>query len=473
MNVTDVTMLGFVKAAEAFAAKHHNDGTDLGDLKNMNIDKMKNELSEKLNLLSMSDEYKNALLSVGEKAFDEYAKEHFSNKKNVLDELGEIFNVDLGEDEKEEEILEESEREILEELKPEEVEVVQNDFGIKDDDDVLLTIKSAAAKTDDELSKAFNDVVEHETNEVEEDIVDEPTIEEDVVEEDASQEIYNPDKEETTLDLDSINNTQRDDYVPLSMELRKIKTDSEMSIPIEELRAELDDEIHKDEIEEVVEEEKEETEQLEVPNEFMSTRVLVNPALDVVLELEKQEDGSFYEIDAPSEANNNDNQINGILVNPGIEAKQENNRTLSSILSSLEDLKDRQQNKALIEEEYRENAEVYAQIKEAYPYLSDDFIKNVYSQKGEIEKEYTDKGEYILLHRLIFSDIDELHEFVEVMMSHGYETNVDEKQMIVDTFCSIVNEEGIILASIFGVANQAKVLNGVYDGYCVINKETI
>ena len=54
------------------------------------------------------------------------------------------------------------------------------------------------------------------------------------------------------------------------------------------------------------------------------------------------------------------------------------------------------------------------------------------------------------------------------MMSHEYFVNVDEKQMIVDTFKEHVNSDGKILTDIFEIANQAKLLTGEYDGYRII-----
>ena len=491
MEVNDVTMLGFVKAAEEFVAEHQNDGTDLGDLEKMNISGMKEDLSRKLNLLNVSDDYKLALIEVGKKAFNEYAKEHFSSKRNVLNELGQIFDID------------EPKNEII------------NDFGIKDDDDVLVQIKAAQAKTDDELTRTFNEIVNNEnkkeevSEDVKEEIKQEPIVEtkpeakiepkqepkvelkeetkeevklEQVVETKSeakievkqepvkeepkkTNEVYLPEKEETTSDHS--NDSKTSNSIPLSMELRKIKRKSEMDMSHDSFKKTNEEKIHL--VTDVPSAESQVVESPKDLNDYMSMRVLTNPALDVVLELEQTEDGSFREI-ALNEIKQVDDHYQTIT-NPGID-DDPNTKTLSSIMAGLEDLKQKQENKAIIEEEYKENEEMYENIKDAYPYLDTGFIKGVIAQKADIEKSYEENEEYILLHRVTFADIDELHEFVEVMISSYYQVNVDEKKMIVDTFSIVHNEPGIILANILGVANQSQLLNGNYDGYRVLNKET-
>ena len=70
-----------------------------------------------------------------------------------------------------------------------------------------------------------------------------------------------------------------------------------------------------------------------------------------------------------------------------------------------------------------------------------------------------------------FKDIGGLREFVDVMINHGYLVNVDEKQMIVDTFKEHVNSDGKILTDIFEIANQGKLLTGDYEGYRIIEDE--
>ena len=120
------------------------------------------------------------------------------------------------------------------------------------------------------------------------------------------------------------------------------------------------------------------------------------------------------------------------------------------------------------QEEEEERNKVYNAVKEIYPYLDNTFIKSVYDMKGSIAYEYPENKNIIILHRLKFNDLENLRSFVEVMMSHDYLVNVDEKKKIVDVFRSYINTDGLVLANIFEVASQAKLLEGEYEGYRVI-----
>ena len=114
------------------------------------------------------------------------------------------------------------------------------------------------------------------------------------------------------------------------------------------------------------------------------------------------------------------------------------------------------------------NKKIYDSIVALYPYLSNGFIKGVYKLKESFASDYKEGQKIIILHRLVFADLEGLRQFVDVMMSHEYFVNVDEKQMIVDTFKEHVNSDGKILTDIFEIANQAKLLTGEYDGYRII-----
>ncbi len=114
------------------------------------------------------------------------------------------------------------------------------------------------------------------------------------------------------------------------------------------------------------------------------------------------------------------------------------------------------------------NKKIYDSIVALYPNLSNGFIKGVYELKESFASDYEEGQKIIILHRLVFTDLEGLRQFVDVMMSHEYFVNVDEKQMIVDTFKEHVNSDGKILTDIFEIANQAKLLTGEYDGYRII-----
>lgn len=124
--------------------------------------------------------------------------------------------------------------------------------------------------------------------------------------------------------------------------------------------------------------------------------------------------------------------------------------------------------KALKEDEVQdEKKDVYAMINELYPYLSLNFVRAVYDLKEEIAAEYPLDEKLVLLHRISFENIEDLRQFTEIVLDHDYRVNVDENKMIVDVFKWFKNEDGKILTNIFEIANQARLLNGSYEGYHV------
>ena len=172
------------------------------------------------------------------------------------------------------------------------------------------------------------------------------------------------------------------------------------------------------------------------------------------------------------------------IANPGAEEEKENIEEASEdiVIEEPKDkdavselLNDYDQNVAAdIEDKLNKQEElkkeIYNSIKSIYPYLSNGFIKGVYDLKDSLSNEYKDGEEIIILHRLVFKDVVGLRKFVDIIMSHDYLVNVDEKQMIVDTFKEHINSDGKILTDIFEVANQAKLLTGEYEGYRIIEK---
>lgn len=152
------------------------------------------------------------------------------------------------------------------------------------------------------------------------------------------------------------------------------------------------------------------------------------------------------------------------------EIKQPSNDTYVSSL--IEDLKRQmiEEEKIKIQED-EARQEVYGEIHKTYPYLSSAFIKSVYDLKNGINDEYAEGMNVILLSRIIFENVEELRQFAEVVMNHGYQINVDEKQLIVDCLKQFTNTKGKIIALIFDIANQAAALNGIYEGYRVVVAE--
>lgn len=120
-----------------------------------------------------------------------------------------------------------------------------------------------------------------------------------------------------------------------------------------------------------------------------------------------------------------------------------------------------------LEEEVVETPDLYTQINQLYPYLSRGFVRAVYDLKEAIARDYPIDRGIIILHRISFDDLDSLRQFAEIVLSHDYRVNVDERQMIVDILKECKNTDGKILTNIFEIANQASLLDGVYEGYRV------
>ena len=118
--------------------------------------------------------------------------------------------------------------------------------------------------------------------------------------------------------------------------------------------------------------------------------------------------------------------------------------------------------------QYDRSQSVFDSLRAMFPYLKEAFIRTVYDLKDNIANEYPFNKRMILLHRLVFKDVEKLRSFVEIMLDHAYQVNVDEKQMIVDVFKEMVNSDGLILSNIFEIANQAAFLDGEFEGYRVI-----
>lgn len=527
MEAKDVALLGFVSAAQKYVEKHIDDSKNLGDLENVDINRLKDELSKQLKFLVMPEDQKIELLLDGQKAFDEYAAENLEPKNNVIEELGQIFNVNFDDvdvkpitksDDIEDEPVSQSDDidELLEAYDIDESETPeviiekvksneQDEFGLTEDDDILLTIANAAAKSDEELAKEFNktEVIKPKNldSAFAEVINNEDKEKEEIVEEENAEPEYNKqvnleqehaDKERVALSklLKGIGKTETENtgYFEYT-ESRETPKQKESVKPVQntkpqgtlssELRSVSENTYYQQQElsnKQSVEETKPQT---------PSMNILVNPGLEVVLEQEGKP--TFYNVSREEErATTSEKTIDEKPVE----------HTLSEALSGLGRLQRKQEENyvekeepeqeiqipikpQIIKEEEPETKQktsgvedkVYSNIMLAYPYLTKDFIVSAYDQKDEISTSYVKGDDYIILHRLTFTNVEELREFVEIMMAHNYLVNVDEKKMIVDTIREFTNREGTILTNIFSIANQAKILNGEYEGYCVINKK--
>ncbi|MEE3409373.1 MAG: hypothetical protein VZQ95_08280, partial [Erysipelotrichaceae bacterium] len=101
------------------------------------------------------------------------------------------------------------------------------------------------------------------------------------------------------------------------------------------------------------------------------------------------------------------------------------------------------------------------------------FIRSVYDLKETIAREYPLNEKIIILHRTSFNNVENLRQYVEITLKHGYMINADEKKMIVDAFRQHINTDGKIITSIFEVANQSALLSGEYEGYRVLFEDDL
>ena len=150
-------------------------------------------------------------------------------------------------------------------------------------------------------------------------------------------------------------------------------------------------------------------------------------------------------------------------------SKQETQTYVSSLIDDL-------RSQLVKEKEYRKNEEsknneVFNRISKLYPYLPEGFIRSVYELKDELSNEYPIGDKLIVLHRVLFKDVEDLRKFVEIGLNHEYTINADENKLIVDIFKEFVNSDGRILTNIYEIANQGYLLNGTYEGYNVITQE--
>ena len=154
-----------------------------------------------------------------------------------------------------------------------------------------------------------------------------------------------------------------------------------------------------------------------------------------------------------------------------VSESKKNDAYISSLIDDLKSKLDEEEiEKRKQEEQFKE---IYDKIHKAYSYLSGGFIRNVYELKKSIAEEYPLGEQIVILHRTSFKNVENLRQYVEITLNHGYAINADEKQMIVDAFKQHINTDGKIITSIFEVANQSALLSGEYEGYRVLFEDDL
>lgn len=145
-----------------------------------------------------------------------------------------------------------------------------------------------------------------------------------------------------------------------------------------------------------------------------------------------------------------------------------NDEYLQNLVNELRNQLEEEKNK---QNRSAERLSVFEKISNMYPYLTGGFIRAVYSLKEGIAKENPLGKRIVILHRVYFKDVESLRQFVEIVSNHDYTVNVDESKLVVDVFKEHINADGKILTNIFEIANQARVLDGDYDGYRIVKRD--
>lgn len=506
MKPKNIMLLGFVNKAVEYLDKHMDEEPNarLAELKNIDLASIRDELSDNLDAsLGTMQSTMSTLLKAGNEAFDEFI-EDTHGKDAVADQFNRMFDVDFDDNRKnsQEELarllsfynLENDfddsyelenpiEEDIFEPIEDDEFlnEIRKN--ATNDDTDDIMPIEHNDSD-DEEIDSIFTEIVENEncpvelkettsvemnetkpveiqeTPVVEEEkketyiIIENPAIdniaEEPVEEQQPNEEIVKPYQPIENPGVDTFDETEIDDIVVEENKEQEnfVEEVIQNNIPIE--NPGVDQQVFEQETAEDIKQE-------EVVEEQVSVQ-------EPVKEVELEE--TIHEQEVEEEVEAEETIIDDVSVEEEKEAETKN-----YVESLIDELKEE-----LVKEEQKEaidnkNKEIYEHIAKLYPYLPDGFVKSVYELKESISAEYPLNAEMIILHRVAFKDVGDLRKFAEIVLNHDYAINADEKKMFVDVFRKFTNTDGKILSNIYEIANQAYLLNGVYEGYNVINQE--
>ncbi len=415
-------------------------------------------------------------------------------------------DVDKHEDIEEDQIEDKDDLEESEEL-DDSFDVLKNVFENKDEQISFTASQDTAIQEDDASNKVDSSQETEETVEKENAAINDIFADEDELEDeqtdtsdfiDVSSEEIN---DEVLADEPSEDSVSLFDDVPLSKKLTsftdKYEPSTNANYKDEDLSFDKDDEAEAEEKEDSISSFLKELKENKEEDLSEETSGIIADLIDdktINKETETENEPIIIENDYV-EAYNNRTLEEMYIPNPGLNALESEEENVSNLDESsnietneengsneddyLNDLFDEFTNNDYevdeIDDKQRQEEErkkeIFDSIVRLYPYLSNGFIKGVYDLKQSFVNDYKDGEKIIILHRLHFEDINGLRQFVDVMIEHGYLVNVDEKQMIVDTFKEHINSDGKILTDIFEIANQGKLLTGDYEGYRIIEDE--
>ena len=425
MKPKNVMLLGFVNKAVEYLDEHLDDEADpkLAELKNIDLASLREELNENLGLtLGTMQSTMTTLLHAGDEAFDKFV-ESTGEVSRVSRKADKVFAAGFDGDDKNE-----NERELAKLLAfynldtdfdiDDEFEEEEEDNRFSSDEESrYVVIKEPKKKP--KKSKVMIVPDESELFEEDEEPVQIETAE--VIENDLG------DEEIAEVDVENSNEDE------LLKQIQKNINDADNP----EVTIAKDENIEKD-IDSILSE-IEGHDEKKVPAEEKE-----NPVEDLE---------QLFEEQAITEKN----------------LSSEETEYVNSLIDELKQQMDKEDNQKLKKEE--EDKEIYEKVHGIYPYLSERFVTAIYGLKEQLASEYPNGKKIIVLHRLSFNDVEDLRQFVEIVLNHNYNINADEEKMIVDVFKEHVNADGKILTNIFEIANQGSLLNATYDGYNVLIME--
>lgn len=510
MEPKNVVLLGFVNKALDYLNRHIGEDKNgpLTELQNIDLESLKKELGEELKEVSAKlSAGAEDLMAAGYEAFDKFvnANKEEEKKEDLVKEFDELFDVDL--DEEENKVPADNKKELEDLLSFYDLDA---DLKVEDEpeqeeikDEVPQEVPAEKAK---EVPTEVEEEIPYELDEEETQMLELIARNVNKKDENRSKEILTGANKE----LDSIFSE-----LVAAENVKEEKEEEYTSSMINQIQ-ELGVVANPAADEEAVEEEKAEEEvkeevKDEIPEEER-IRIIENPLVDVSMEqekekeeeiekeLERKEEEERSHLVFPEQVDKDDiiklmkdiqplsdvyyNKIENFIseqenaehapveeVEEPVSESKKNDAYISSLIDDLKSKLDEEEiEKRRQEEQFKE---IYDKIHKAYPYLSGGFIRNVYDLKESIAEEYPLGEQIVILHRTSFKNVENLRQYVEITLNHGYAINADEKQMIVDAFKQHINTDGKIITSIFEVANQSALLSGEYEGYRVLFEDDL
>ncbi len=454
MEPKNVMLLGFVNKAAEYLDRHMDEklSDSMSELKNIDLDSLKRELMKELE--ASPDDTAEELLKAGSDAFDKFMD--LNKEESLSDEFDRMFDVDLDEEkpvgQTKDELtdflvqhhLEEEfglDKDAKEEVPTEETKEEENDYDLSPEESEMLELiaqnvnRKPEDKSDDTLSGANKDL---------DTIFSELVAAEDRKEE--AEETAGEEKKEVKekeTETEAVPQEQKEVIIAPKLDSEEF---GYIENPLVDSNAEVW-EPEPDESDLVFPEQVGKDDIIRLIQDIQPNSDVYYNKIENFMDLQQKEDSRKKE-----------------------KSKQEN-RYVSSLIDDLKAKMDKEDDvKKEAEEAYRQ---IFDSIHKTYPYLSNAFIRNVYDQKDEIAKDYPLNEKVVILHRTAFRNVENLRQYVEIALKHGYMINADEKKLIVDVFKVHVNSDGKIMASIYEVANQSALLSGEYEGYKVLLEEEL